>query len=432
MNDVVLGGSRAWFIWFIAVSFVLLVFALQTGYAITNIYVAVDLGLTLAQVGIVGSIYTWVFAITQFASGSILDKFGARRVLPIAAAFVTMGAFLFANAPSIWGLLLAQVCLAFGASCAFIGAGFVGGQWFEPAKYGFMFALVQFFGSLAAVAGQNIINFAVQQYHWSAILNALGGGGIAIVLLMLLFLRDPLTAEEAAARNLVWPGFHQFAAELLDNLNAVASIRDAWINALIGGATFGSMLALGVVWGPRLLVAAGMDQAVANETISYSWFGLALGSPAIAWLSDKWRSRKKPMALFCLAQLVMIVIILSAPDRSAGEMSALFFLWGFMAGGSMISFTIGMELADKAQVGTSAAMVNATQFIAGGILMAIPGRVLAGSGLLTRMVHMEGESAGSVSDFQWALLVYPLTLGIALLLFMFLRETHDKQTDDEK
>jgi sugar phosphate permease len=57
-----------------------------------------------------------------------------------------------------------------------------------------------------------------------------------------------------------------------------------------------------------------MDQAVANETISYSWFGLALGSPTIAWLSDKWRSRKQPMALFCLAQLAVIVVILSAPD----------------------------------------------------------------------------------------------------------------------
>ena len=427
MSEVVLGGSRAWFVWFIAVSFVLLVFALQTGYAITNIYVAEDLGLTLAQVGIIGSIYTWVFAIVQFGSGSILDKFGARRVLPIAAAFVTLGAFLFANAPNIWGLLLAQVCLAIGASFGFIGAGFVGGQWFEPAKYGFMFALVQLCASLAAVAGQNIINIAVQQYHWSDILNFLGAGGIAIVLLMLAFLRDPLTPEEAAARNLVWPGLRNFAGELLDNLNAVASIRDAWINALIGGATFGSMLALGVVWGPRLLVAAGMDQAIANETTSYSWFGLALGSPTIAWLSDKWRSRKKPMALFCLAQLVVIVIILSAPDRSVSEMSVLFFVWGFMAGGSMISFTIGMELADKSLVGTSAAMVNATQFITGGILMAIPGRVLAGSGLIARVGGVENKSLGTVGDFQWALLVYPMALGLALLLFMFLRETHSER-----
>ena len=162
MANVVLGGSRAWFVWCIAVSFVLLVFALQTGYAITNVYVADDLGLSIVQVGVLGSIYTWVFAIAQFASGSVLDRIGARRVLPVAAAFVTVGAFLFANAPNVWFLLAAQILLALGASYGFIGAGFVGGQWFEPAKYGFMFALVQFCASSAAVAGQNIINVALQ------------------------------------------------------------------------------------------------------------------------------------------------------------------------------------------------------------------------------------------------------------------------------
>ena len=426
MSKVVLGGPRAWFVWCIAVSFVLLVFALQTGYAITNIYVADDLGLSIVQVGVLGSIYTWVFAIAQFASGSVLDRIGARRVLPVAALLVTLGAFLFANAPNVMFLLAAQILLALGASYGFIGAGFVGGQWFEPAKYGFMFALVQFFASLAAVAGQNIINVAVQEYHWSAILNTLGVGGIVIVVLMLAFLRDPLTKEEAEAQNLKWPGFSNFFHELVDNFNKVASIRDAWINALIGGATFGSMLALGVVWGPRLMVAAGLDQSVANETISYSWFGLAIGSPIIAWLSDKWRSRKKPMAAALILQLLVILVVLFSPERTAGEFAVLFFIWGFAAGGSMIAFTIGMELADKALVGTSAAMVNATQFIAGGILMAIPGRVLSGTGLIARVASIESQAAETVENYQWALVIYPLVLAFALFLFLFLKETYSE------
>jgi MFS family permease len=426
MTKVALGGPRAWFVWCIAVSFVLLVFALQTGYAITNVYVADDLGLTLVQVGLLGSIYTWFFAIAQFASGSILDRIGARRVLPFAAALVTVGAFLFANAPNVWVLLLAQILLALGASFGFIGAGFVGGQWFEPAKYGFMFALVQLFASLAAVAGQNIINIAIQEYHWSYILNALAVGGVIIVLLMLAFLRDPLSKEEAQAQNLVWPGLRNFFTELVDNFNAVASIRDAWVNALIGGATFGSMLALGVVWGPRLMVAAGLDQAVANETISFSWFGLAIGSPVLAWLSDKLKSRKKPMAAALVLQVLVIVVVLFSPERSAGEFSVLFFIWGFAAGGSMIAFTIGMELADKALVGTSAAMVNATQFIAAGVLMAIPGRVLAGSGLIARVANIESQAAETLENYQWALIVYPLVLLFALFLFLFLKETYSE------
>ncbi len=74
--------------------------------------------------------------------------------------------------------------------------------------------------------------------------------------------------------------------------------------------------------------------------------------------------------------------------------------------------------------GTSAAVVNAVQFIVGGIIMAIPGSVLSGSGIVARVAGIDGTSAGSVNDYQWALLIILLILGLALVLFMFLRETY--------
>ena len=68
-----LGGVQAWVNWSVSVLFVVLVFTLQTGYAITNVSVAKDLSLSMAQVGFIGTIYTFVFAITQLVSGSILE-----------------------------------------------------------------------------------------------------------------------------------------------------------------------------------------------------------------------------------------------------------------------------------------------------------------------------------------------------------------------
>ena len=90
-----LGGLQAWFNWLLGVAFVVFVFTFQTGYAITNINMTKDLSLTVAQVGFIGSIYTWAFAFAQFGSGSILDRLGFRWVLPIASAVVTLGGFVF-------------------------------------------------------------------------------------------------------------------------------------------------------------------------------------------------------------------------------------------------------------------------------------------------------------------------------------------------
>ena len=83
-----LGGRQAWINWILGVLFVVFVFTFQTGYAIASVGMREDLSLTVAQIGVIGSIYTWAFAVAQFVSGSILDRFGIRWVLPMAAAVV--------------------------------------------------------------------------------------------------------------------------------------------------------------------------------------------------------------------------------------------------------------------------------------------------------------------------------------------------------
>jgi MFS family permease len=315
--------------------------------------------------------------------------------------------------------------LAVGASFGFIGAGFVGGQWFEPIKYGFMFSLVQFVASLSAIAGQRILSALIENLAWDQLINGLGFIGVAISLLMFLFLREP----EKYSSSHKWEGLKSFADSLLDSLAKVTSIRDTWINALIGGATMGTMLGLGVIWGPRALMAGGMEPGDAFAVSSLAWAGLAFGAPAFAWFSDVMKSRVKPMAIGCALQMVTMIVGIAYTQASPLEASILFFIFGFMAGGSMLPFTIGSELVPASLIGTSAALVNATQFIVGGIMMAVPGRVLEGTGLIARF-HEKSMDPGlelgmnAVSDHQWALSIMPATLFLALVLCLFLKETY--------
>lgn len=401
-------------------------FSLQTGYAITNVDVAKDLSLSMAQVGFVGTIYTFVFAITQLVSGSVLDKLGARWVLPLACLVVALGAFFFANATGAKMLVFANVLAAIGASFGFIGAGFTGGQWFSPLKYGFMFALVQFVASSAAVISQRIFGIMIEQVEWHVLINGMGIIGIGIAIIMFLFLRDPEKGQAAYK----WPGLREFFNEVLDLLSNVITIRDTWVNALIGGATMGTMLGLGVIWGPRLLVAGGMEQGESYIVSSLAWAGLAIGAPLFSWISDKLKSRVKPIMVACILQLVAIVLILSNPSVDILTASILFFLFGLMAGASMLPFTIAAELVSPNLIGTSAALVNATQFIIGGIMMAVPGRVLDGTGLVSRIREKSLSNLDTipsvVNDFQWALSIMPVTLFIGFLLSFFIKETYPK------
>ena len=216
-----IGGGQAWINWLLGVLFVVFVFTFQTGYAITNVGMTKDLGLSVAQVGFIGSIYTWAFAVAQFGSGSILDRLGIRWVLPIAAIIVTAGGFMFANATGPEMLIIGQVLMAVGGSFGFVGAGFVGGRWFAPIKYGFMFCLVQFVASLSAIAGQMLLGKLVEQFPWSTLLNGMAVCGLILTVVMLFVIRDPVRED---AELMPWEGLTKFIGDLIQAINEVAAI----------------------------------------------------------------------------------------------------------------------------------------------------------------------------------------------------------------
>ena len=65
-----LGGAMAWWVWALAVTFVVYLFSVQTGYAIVNANVQKDVGLSVTQVATITAAYTWVFALEDLDSVS--------------------------------------------------------------------------------------------------------------------------------------------------------------------------------------------------------------------------------------------------------------------------------------------------------------------------------------------------------------------------
>ena len=181
----------AWWVWTLAVIFVVFLFSFQTGYAIVNSSVQKDLSLTVAQVSTIAAIYTWAFAICQFFGGALLDRLGAHKVLPISIGLVTLGIFIFANANSFEMLLLSQVVVAIGSCTGFVGAGYVGGQWFGMAKFSLMFGLVQVMAALTSAFSQNLIGVALDSMSWRMLFNFTAVFGIVLLVLGAIYIRNP-------------------------------------------------------------------------------------------------------------------------------------------------------------------------------------------------------------------------------------------------
>ena len=403
----VLGGGRAWLVWLLATTFVVWLFNVQTGYAILNSKVAGEIGRGMDQVGMIAAVYTWVFAIAQMFSGALLDKLGARKVLIPAIILVGAGVWLFAYAESFEMLLLSQVVLALGSCAGFVGAGYVGGVWFGMAKFGVMFGLVQVVAALSSAFGQAGFDVALSVMSWRELMVGFGLFGLGLLALAMMFVRNPVEPE---SHGLSAAGF---VGGVLAAIGEVLKNRQVMLIALAGAISFGVMLALGVVWAPKLVMAHGVDESSANLASAALWLGMAVGSLFINQWTDKVKSRKQPVIITLAVQLAALIALVYLPLN--GMMAqALCFVFGAANAGHMLAFTMAGDNVPVRLIGTAASVVNGSMFIIGGVLMGLPGAMLEGT-------------AGDLAAYQHAMLVMLGLLVLSLLVTLVTRECYPAQ-----
>lgn len=406
-----LGGPMAWWVWFLAVVFVVYLFSFQTGYSIVNPSVQKDLGLSIAQVGTIAAVYTWAFAIAQFFGGALLDRLGARKVLPASIAMVTVGIFLFSIAQSYPMLLLSQVVLAVGSCTGFVGAGYIGGQWFGFAKFSFMFGLVQVAAAATSAVSVNLIFMALESTTWRSLFTYVAAFGVVLFVLGLMYIKNPKPVQAPAGGS---PGFF---SGVLHSMAGVAKIPHVWIASLGGALSFGALLALGVVWMPKLLQVHGIAEKSANIGGSLLWMGLAVGSAIVPWWSDHIRKRKLPIILGALVQLAALLPLVYVENIGAGPAMALCFVFGFANAAHMLAFSTAADVVQPSQIGTSAAVVNGIMFILGGILISRPG-VRIGLGIDAGLQPASWEIA------KYASLPLIVACAGAVVVAFLMRETY--------
>ena len=409
-----LGSAYAWWVWILAVTFVVYLFSFQTGYSIVNPGVQKDASLSVSQVATIAAVYTWAFAICQFFGGALLDRLGARKLLLISIALVTLGIFVFANANSYGMLLLSQIIIAMGSCTGFVGAGYVGGQWFGMAKFSFMFGLVQVMAALTSAFSVNIFEAILSHVNWRSLFNVYGVLGIILLVLGALYIRDPRPVAGGMDK-----GIGEFFTSVVKSMADVAKIGHVWIASIIGAAQFGVMLALGVVWMPKLLMVHGVSQSTAGFGTSMLWLGLAAGSAVVPWWSDHIKGRKLPLILGGAVQLACLLALLYIPQVGTALAIIFCFIFGFANAAHMLAFSTAADVVKPSQIGTSAAIVNGIMFIVGGIMISRPG-VRIGVGI---EAGIEPRSLEIAQYASWPLLA---ALVIALALSFFMKETYPR------
>ena len=84
-------------------------------------YLSQDFSLGAERLGLLSSIYFYVFALMNIPLGPALDTLGPRLVVSVLGAVGAIGSFVFAMSPTFNLCLLGRSLMGFGMSCILMG-----------------------------------------------------------------------------------------------------------------------------------------------------------------------------------------------------------------------------------------------------------------------------------------------------------------------
>jgi MFS family permease len=355
---------------------------------------------------IVGMFY-YAYSPFSLVAGAALDRFGARRILPIGAGLVGAGALLFGTS-DVAAANVGRLMQGAGGVFALVGAVYLVTKHFPASQAASFIGATQMFGMAGGSAGQFCVGPLIKGgLPWGRFWIYAGLVGLAISACLLAFLPSEERKPAVAGQSGV--------ASVVGSLKTVFFNPQSILCGLISGLLFIPTTILGMTWGVRFLQEARGHEYESAVTLAATVpLGWMIGCPLLGFVSDR-LGRRKPVILGGSAMLLAVVawVLFGKPDIFRGH--AVGILMGIASGAAMLPYTVIKEANPPELGGSATGVINFINFTFSALLGPVFGARLVGL----------SESAGTTALGHYQAGFKPLLYGIllALILSCFLKET---------
>ncbi len=355
---------------------------------------------------IVGMFY-YGYSPFSLVAGTSIDRFGAKRIIPIGAAVVGVGALLFGTG-NVALANIGRFLQGAGGAFALIGAVYLITKNFPGSVAASFIGVTQMFGMAGGSAGQFLVGPIIKGgISWDRFWIYAGCLGLVIsgVLLILLPKETPKATTSGSGAFIT----------LLRALGKVFRNPQSILCGLISGLLFIPTTILGMTWGVRFLQEARGREFEAAVTLAAAVpLGWMIGCPLLGFISDR-IGRRKPVIFGGTIMLLAVVtwVLFGNPEILRGHTVGI--LMGIASGAAMLPYSVIKEANPPELGGTATGVVNFLNFTFSALLGPVFG---------SRLVEMpQGDINLALAHYQAGF--KPLLYGIiaALILTFFLKET---------
>ena len=390
--------------WLITAVYYFYQYTLRSAPAVMMPELSTAFGLTAAGVASLAGVFYFGYSPFSLVAGVAMDSLGPRRVVPIGAAAVGVGALMFATG----NLALANAgrfLQGAGGVFALVGAAYIAMTNFPASRAATLIGATQMFGMAGGSAGQFLVGPLIAAgVSWNVFWVAMGVLGLAISVALALLLPARSASNAAPSTGAIAGAF-----------GVVFRNPQSILCGIIAGLIFIPTTIFDMVWGVRYLQdARGFDYATAvlrSATVPLGWM---IGCPLLGFASDR-LGRRKPVIIGGAAVLFACLAWILYGPADAFPPYVLGLLAGIASGSAMLPYTVIKEVNPPDVSGTATGVVNFLNFTFSALLGPVFARLLTeASG---------GAPALALEHFQTAFQPLLYGVGLAVLLTLLLRET---------
>lgn len=370
--------------------------------------------------GALSAAYMFAYAPMQLPVGLLMDRFGARRLLTIAAFICAIGNLLFGITDSFYLAQFGRFLTGMGSAFGFVGFIYVCNHWFSTGVIALVMGMGNAIGLTGAVLGQGPLSYIVNHSGWRETMFGISIAGAALGAIILLFIRnDPEPQNENSRPSM---------RELFTNLGKIVRCTQTWVTAGIGAFSYIPTAVFGGLWCvPFIMNTYHVNNTTAGYAASMIYIGWILGSPILGHYSDIVKRRKPFYLVTALFQGALFVWLIYFPPQLIAEAFILLILIGIAASSQLLTFSTSVELNAPEAKGSAIAFINFSSF-----LTVIFGQILVGYLLdLHWTGQMEdGLRVYSASAYDSALFIFPVVMLLTFIIGLFLKEKHQQDVCD--
>src|SRR5688572_13709295 len=293
--------------WLLVAVYYFYQYALRSAPSVMIPQLTESFGVNVLGVSAIVGMFYYSYSPFSLVAGATIDRFGAKRIIPIGAALVGVGALLFGTG-NVAAANIGRFLQGAGGAFALVGAVYLVTKNFPASLAASFIGATQMFGMAGGSAGQFMVGPLMKRgLPWADFWIYAGLVGLAISAALFIFLPREAPRNASAGRR---------PASVLGSLKAVFLNPQSILCGLISGLLFIPTTILGMTWGVRFLQEARGREFESAVTLAATVpLGWMIGCPLLGFISDR-LGRRKPVILGGSVVLLAIVAWVLFGDAS--------------------------------------------------------------------------------------------------------------------